>query len=461
MATKTLNSSSSSSSSGFSLMEIIIAVGVLMVISSVGVITIRGFDDRTKEVKAQNAAKEVYNAARAKVEDNDSNTKPQDAATEYNSSQSNSASNKKITVKVLPTNATSSNLYVEAYYGARIRAVYDPQNTQNGNSNPGGSGSPVIPTIKDTVSQLTYQCDTTTTGYLPVFNVSDSTTVSLVGSDGSEKLVNYEEPDLTKVRSNYMTAINFVEDTGFNNISEEITMKAGVTYTVKVYGTFTNLSVINGTDSSPSVHGTQLSFRDCLVSVDKLGKDTGLTNINWVGGKKYTKTTDSIPSTVTDLDCAFAEAINFNDPNAAKWNVKNVKTLFLTFYKAKVFDQSVNNWDTRNVENMYGVFHTAQKFNNGGQPLRWNTSSVVNMHYMFASSSAFNQNIGEYYDSTTGVTYWDTSNVKYMISMFNGATKFNQNISNWDVSNVAAAYRVNFNTGTPMASNAAFQPKWA
>ena len=45
--------------------------------------------------------------------------------------------------------------------------------------------------------------------------------------------------------------------------------------------------------------------------------------------------------------------------------------------------------------------------------------------------------------------------------MFKGASKFDRDLSAWNPAKVAAAYRVNFNTGTPMANNAAFQPKWA
>ena len=413
-----------SNSAGFSLLEIVIAIGVLMILSSVGVITVRGFDDKAKEAATQRAAREVYNAARAKAEDGRANTKPEDAVTEYNNSQTKKTinGNKPITVKFIKQGSNINDFHIQAYYdGGRIMSSYGDDKGSSGTGS-GGSGTPVIPTIRDTVSQLTYQCDTTTTGYLPVYNVSDSTTVSLLGSDGSEKFVKYTVPNLTQVESSY-ESINFTKYTGFNNISEKVTMNAGVTYTVKVYGKFTNLSAIN-TYTSDDTHGTNLSFRDCLLSVDKLGKDSGLIAFNWIGGANFKNIPKEIPSTIVDLNCAFASATTFNDPNVSNWNTENVKELYYTFLYNNAFNQPLN-WDTGNVWNFSGTFHNAKAFNNGGKPMRWDTSSATNMSSLFNGATAFNQNVSEFTDTATGMTYWDTSNVRTMASAFRGATNFN------------------------------------
>lgn len=410
---------------GFTLLEIVIAVGLLLLLSSVGVITVRGFDDKTKEVATQRAAREVYNAARAKAEDGRANTKPEDAVTEYNNSQTKKTinGNSPITVKFIKQGSNINDFHIQAYYdGGRIMSSYGDVKSSTGTGS-GGSGTPVVPTIRDTVSQLTYQCDTTTTGYLPVYNVSDSTTVSLLGSDGSEKFVKYTVPNLTQVESSY-ASINFTKYTaGFNNISEQVTMKAGVNHTVKVYGTFTNLSAIN-VYTSDNAHGANLSFRDCLLSVDKLGKDSGLIAFNWIGAAKFKNVPKEVPSTIVDLNCAFASATAFNDPNVSNWNTENVKELYYTFLYNNAFNQPLN-WNTGKVSNFYGTFHQAKAFNNGNKPMRWDTSSATNMSSLFNGATAFNQNLSEYVDPATGKKYWDTSNVTNMSAMFKSATSFN------------------------------------
>ena len=51
------------------------------------------------------------------------------------------------------------------------------------------------------------------------------------------------------------------------------------------------------------------------------------------------------------------------------------------FYKARSFNQPLNNWNVSNVRNMGHMFYYATSFN---QPLNsWDVSNVEDMGYMF------------------------------------------------------------------------------
>ena len=92
------------------------------------------------------------------------------------------------------------------------------------------------------------------------------------------------------------------------------------------------------------------------------------------------------------------------------------------FYKARSFNQSLNNWNVSNVTNMRWMFEDARSFN---QPLNnWNVSNVKYMGAMFQGARSFNQPLNN----------WNVSNVRNMKRMFAGATSFNQPLNNWSVS---------------------------
>lgn len=483
---------------GFTLLEIVIAVGLLFILSSVGAIAVRTFDDNAKQAAVNRAAREVYDVARAKLEDNNSKTDPADAATEYNSSQTpDENGNVSITVKVVKLD--SQRISVLALYdGGRISATFSPTEGDTiGSGTPGAGGAP-LPVIQDTVSKLTYQCDATTSGYLPIYNTSESSLVSLVGSDGSEKLVKYNAPaeNLSSAYSATSSVIFYKYSSNglFNNVSQKLTMNAGVSYTVSIYGEFDNLSNV-------LEDGNIASFNDCLISVDKLGRDSGLLTMNNFGGKKLTGMPDQIPPTVKNLIAVFKDATIINDPrignwdtsnvslimyafhtasafnvNIEKWNVSSVGNFTSVFQNAKSFNQPLNNWDMSKAITLYCMlygalnfnqplndwdiskvnslsytFYNAQKFN---QPLdKWNTSKVTNLGATFREARAFSGNISNWDTSSVNsmsqtfmnavsfnvsIYAWKTHNVITMENMFNGATKFNSNISGWNVSKVTS-----------------------
>ena len=89
------------------------------------------------------------------------------------------------------------------------------------------------------------------------------------------------------------------------------------------------------------------------------------------------------------------------------------------FYKAKSFNQPLNDWDVASVSKMDSMFMQATAFN---QPLNdWNVASVTFMERMFQEAFIFNQPLND----------WNVAFVNTMINMFGGATKFNQCLSTW------------------------------
>lgn len=93
----------------------------------------------------------------------------------------------------------------------------------------------------------------------------------------------------------------------------------------------------------------------------------------------------------------------------ADWDVSNVEDMSCMFFKAKNFNQPLDNWDVSNVEDMAAMFRGTSNFN---QPLNnWNVSKVVYMRCMFFNAKNFNQFLSN----------WNVSNVEDMTGMFNGS----------------------------------------
>ncbi len=87
------------------------------------------------------------------------------------------------------------------------------------------------------------------------------------------------------------------------------------------------------------------------------------------------------------------------------------------FYYSR-FNGDISNWDVRNVTSMSLMFYRAKEFN---QPLdNWNVLSVKNMSYMFEYAESFNQALND----------WDVNNVTNMIWMFYEAIAFEKRFNN-------------------------------
>lgn len=71
---------------GFSLIELVVAVGILAILSVVGVIAYSGITDNARQTAVDAAASDVFTAAIAYDSDADFETTPETAAKSYNDS---------------------------------------------------------------------------------------------------------------------------------------------------------------------------------------------------------------------------------------------------------------------------------------------------------------------------------------------------------------------------------------
>lgn len=72
---------------GFSLLELVVAVGILLVLTVGGLLAYNGITNNARQAAVDSAASEIYTAASAYEADNDPKTKAEDAATEWVASQ--------------------------------------------------------------------------------------------------------------------------------------------------------------------------------------------------------------------------------------------------------------------------------------------------------------------------------------------------------------------------------------
>lgn len=152
-------------------------------------------------------------------------------------------------------------------------------------------------------------------------------------------------------------------------------------------------------------------------------------------------------SNVRSAFVMFQGATLFNQ-DIGNWNVGNLVTAGAMFESAESFNQDIGSWDVSNVQFMGSMF----AFTPFNQDISdWDVSRVTNMFAMFQAATSFNQDIGNWdvsnvtdmlgmFDAATSfnqpLNAWNVSNVTNMFAMFAGATSFNQPLDNWDVSSV-------------------------
>jgi surface protein len=436
---------------GFSMLEAVVVVGVLLAIAVGGFISYGTIVENAKIAKLKSAASDVYTAVLVYEMDGDPSTYPKLATENYNAINSlihvdlsNSEEGPLIgamtTIKA--SNVDSSNGSEFCVTATRIDDSDLIAQAGNCDNISNELDDPPIPVIKDAITKVSYQCAATTTNKLP-----------FIGADSSTKV------NLTNTNSETSEMIS--QDPSKNNVYFA-TLQGGVKYTATLDGAYETFSHEGS------------SLRNCVTSVDQLGPDSGVKTLSYLGGNKVFTVPDQIPSSVTSLKNAFSSASNFNDTNVSNWNTFNVTDMSFVFYRAGKFDQSVDNWKTDNVTSMEETFSEALIFD---QPLsKWETSNVVNMREMFASARkfsypvgnwkvhnvenfqgmffqawAFNQPLGEWktYSATDmasmfseasifnqDISQWDTLDVTSMKSMFSSAKVFNQDISNWKTGKV-------------------------
>ena len=86
-------------------------------------------------------------------------------------------------------------------------------------------------------------------------------------------------------------------------------------------------------------------------------------------------------SLITDMSYLFNSTDRKDFSGIEAWDVSNVTNMSGMFFKAKKFNQPLNDWDVSSVIYMGGMFYGAKKFN---QPLdKWDLSKVLEKRQMF------------------------------------------------------------------------------
>lgn len=413
---------------GFSLLEITVAVGVLLILAMVGLLSYKGLQGNSKQSAVNNAAESVYSKAFSTLSDGQNDTSPEQVEEEYNKSSEN------ITVEV--DEISSGRLQVKAFYKqnpAISKTLVTPASSssevpEDVGDTPSDSETPMI---EDIITTLRMRCDNSEAAILPFMGIQEGAVLTIQEVDKQETLRTVESTSfkeyISAVYSDYGysdsqidDALNLVYDIKrpqlevmeleiepaeyMSRVSENIEYKSGVEYEVTINGKFNALGI-----------------NDCVRSVD-FAKDSETKELSF--GRKITDVSKIIPEGVLSLRSAFSYVEEFNDPDINDWDTSNVKDMSYTFFANKTFNQSIEKWDTGKVVTMESMFNSAESFD---KPIgEWNTEKVVTMESMFSGAKKFDQPLNR----------WDVSSVKNMRSMFIGTLAFNQDISAWDVSNV-------------------------
>lgn len=131
------------------------------------------------------------------------------------------------------------------------------------------------------------------------------------------------------------------------------------------------------------------------------------------------------PSTVVNMNALFREATHIPE-NIVEWDISNVQNLSYMFNGARSFNHDIGNWNPASAEYMQRMFQSASGFNQDISA--WDVSNVRYMGYMFFAASRFN-NGGAPLD-------WNLERVEDIHSMFDNAHDFSQDISGWKLPNL-------------------------
>jgi len=460
--------------SGFSLLELVVSVGVLLTLTVGGLLAYNGIINSARQAAVNNAAETVYNRAMIYKTDDKPGTTIQKAVDEWNEASGIlpdqvavanivagiGVNNEKIIVSA--TDLENDSFEIRATYGDRdvankIEAVRTSPEYKVGNNgtgeNDGDTDEEAPPVISLSGTILNYVCDS---DYASVFpspandvRLDSSSVVRLTGEDGTE-----------------------IESVG-TPVSH--TLKSGVSYELLISGKFVTLR-----------------GNECLRGVENIDNDSEVVQITQLG-KNIVSVPAEIPDSVTRLNSVFQNSSLINDSNISSWNVDNVTDLSNAFRGTSAFNQSLSSWNTSSVNNMSYTF-ASSAFNNGDSddnyegsaPLQWNVSRVANMYGMFNGNHKFNQNLnswntgsvtnmsnmfssqdggnsnyisgfnnGESCRSGNGSLDWDTSSVTNMSSMFFLNMCFNQKIDSWNtgnVTNMASMFALNIGFDQPLNS---------
>lgn len=446
------HTSSRTTTDGFSLLELVVAVSIMLILGVVGFVSYQNYTDNARQAALDTSANQVLTAVIAA--DNAPDGDVETAVARFNEQSDD--------IMVDITAATSKQLSVEASTcegGSSVASTsgnYEHLSTTNYMDVEyewvGESGhSPSVKKVCGEIVQTNITVNpygtqiVRTVNYIPPSSTFDlrpsirqeimrSQVYAATGSHhAADEAVN--EADSASGNPGYT-----ISDT-VQNTSSVVTLEGGVTYHVSYEGAVETFAAPGHQAYGNADH----SLADCLVSVDHFGESTELVNVVYIGGAKLQSMPDSLPPTVRSLRGAFENTVDFNDPSIRTWDTSNVSIMQSMFYNAKGFNQDLNTWsdgdhtywDTENVLKMSMMFSHATEFNNGSAPgasdnsMNWNMENTYSISSMFSYTNSFNQPLAA----------WDTSDVQRMRFLFLHAKAFDQDISSWELPQLEDALR--------------------
>lgn len=403
------------STSGFSLVELVVAVGVLAILAVLGVIFFRGLNDNARQSTVDNAVATVFKSVLTKSAAAGKYGNPLEADTEWMNS---AGKDNRVTVDVLPLDG--GNYEVRGHYGdgafedSKIKSVKRTDSkdgsTPGDSSNPGGiiGADPLF-------SSFTFVCDETSTGFLPISNINmSSTKVMMIENNGTPEPVEYSENLDGK---NYFRMGNG-PSFDLSNVSSQIQMKAGVEYKIQIEGTYEALAHIDS-------NGNNLG--SCLKSINSLGDDSGLKSINQLLGDGIGSVSfpSSIPNSVESLSFAFAYLVIDEASPIEGWDISNVKDSSRAFRMTKIkSDLDLSGWDTSNLSNAGEMF--AQAVIDGNLNLN-NWTAPAERGSILANTEA----------ESLSMDNWEVNNISEYSSPIAHSLKIdNITMDNWTITNI-------------------------
>lgn len=475
---------------GFSLLEIVAAVGVVLVLVLAALTSFNGAMANSRNGAVQAAAETVYNKVMSYESDNSSDTDPLAVEEEYNTDNDN--------IKVKVEELGSGRFKVVATYqnDVSVEAIRITPVGANGVPSDNNGSESTLPNDDSTIispsavrSVFNIRCeDGAKFTQLPLDNVIVSAKVKVINTDDENiepeefqigKAFTPEEYEqrraeaVKELEDNYNTLLTFYSEETLKSLLEEITgkeYKEKISFNVYLdalntvhetdiksagyssyidYFVNTNQPVEKTNNISPTiVDGTNYQIivdgkfknikgdKSCLQGIETIGTQSGVKRIETLG-KTIKTVPENIPNSVTELYQTFMSAAEFNDSSVSNWDTSNVLTMYHMFSGAKNFNQSLSKWDTSKAVNMEGMFKGAVSFNQDISD--WNVNNVQTMKQMFYQASAYN-NGGKALDwtnmqsLTTTESMFKTNDTKlYPMS-------FNQSISSWNTPSLNRAF---------------------
>lgn len=250
---------------GFSMLELSMVTGVFATFAVTGAISVTNLsNDDTKHNHTEKAAKMVFSGALTYHHDHDPLTVPETAATEYNESNlSHVDGSDKGKVFAEAEELTDGGIRVTAtYVGADVASVIETSDAEAIESSPvvddsdGGQGDdegtpeePVIVLPKNDV--VKFKCDNPSNGEIVLVEVSDGSSVTVYGDDGSIFTHDYhDDSKYAIVGSNHHEK---------NDLSRFFSPNSGVEYVLSVSGDYTALKSWDNSKAK-SMNSCSISF---------------------------------------------------------------------------------------------------------------------------------------------------------------------------------------------------------